>query len=437
MPRFLPLLAVSLLALPYACTAQTLSPTIAAKLRRLLPFPGETLRQTMEMSIGFGKWPGGGCRFRRYGNGADFDAADIAAVRRALTGGIADAPRLLTLGGLYHRAGLSKKASEAYAQSAAICQNALAQNPHDGYALAAYGRTLAATGQLSRAEDYLKHAATIAPRSADVLLALGGILVMEAKPGEAGKNFTQEAAAAYDRAVSLAPKNPAVWTARAVFRTFTLPGLSGKLPSSAGLSDYEKAAMLSPNDLMAQIAVPDMELFVVETAHHLYTSPETTKAAPRSFNLRAKAALRRLTEIAQSTQGRRSAAAYDARAWVQFEYFYDPIGTQKSLQLALHQDPGDEGARDYQMHVAAVNGDFLLLAFICQRELERHPNLRLHILLAYADYNLAQQKPRYWQEGLTQMEMVYAASPRATMPPRWGWRRFCWKPGRQASPIFC
>lgn len=414
MPRVLLSLFSLLAALPLMLpsAAQMPFPTTAAKLRRLLPLPEETLRQTMEMSIGFGKWPGGGCRFRRYGIGYDDCAADSIAVRRTLTGGISDAPRYLTLGDLYRRAGLSKKASAAYAESAAICQNALRRNPRDGYALAEYGRTLAAMRQPSRAEKYLKHAAMVASNSADVQLALGSVLVAEAKPGtEAGKNFAQEAASAYDKAVSLAPQNPAVWTARAVFHTFTLPGLSGKPPSSAGLSDYEKAALLFPDDLMAQIAVPDMELFVVETAHHLYTSPEALKAEPRSFNLRAKESLRRLTKIAHSTRGRKSAEAYDARAWVQFEYFYDPTGTQKSLRLALLQDPTDDGARDYEMHVAAVNGDFALLAAFCRWNLERTPSVRQRTILAYADYFLAQQRPKYWREGLTQMEIAHAAAP--------------------------
>ncbi len=409
----LTLLAASAVPLSQACLAQAPSPAAAAKLRRLLPFPEETLRQTMEMSIGFGKWPGGDCCFRRYGNGYDNYAADSVAVRRTLTGGLPDAPRYLILGDLYHRAGLPKKASAAYAESASLCQSALRRNPRDGSVLAEYGRTLAATEQPRLAEAYLKHAVQLAPKSAEVQLALGSVLIMEAKPGtEAGKNSVQEAASAYDRAVSLAPQKPAVWTTRAVFRTFTLPGLSGKPPSSAGLSDYEKAAMLSPGDLFAQIAVPDMELLVVETAHHLYTSPEALKAEPRSFDLRAKKSLHCLTKIAQATRGRKSAEAYDARAWVQFEYFYDPAGTQKSLRLALLQDPTDDGARDYQMHVAAVTGDYALLVAFCRRDLERTPSVRQRTILAYADYFLAQQKPKYWREGLSQIEIAHAAEPR-------------------------
>ena len=412
----LPLTHAGVLPLTQACFAQSsapaVSPAIAAKLRRLLPFPEEALRQTMEMSIGFGKWPGGGCRFRRYGSEYDNYAADSVATRRLLTGGLSDAPRWLILGDLCRRAGLPKKASAAYAQSAAICRKVLTRNPHNAPALADYGQTLAAQGQPGLAEAFLKHAAQIAPKSAEVQLALGGVLIMEAKPGtETGKNFAQEAARAYNRAVSLAPENPAVWTARAVFRTFTLPDLSGQPPSSAGLRDYEKAAMLSPNDLMAQIAVPDMELLVVETAHHLYTSPEALKAEPRSFNLRAKKTLRCLTKIAQSTQGQKSAEAYDARAWVQFEYFYDPFGTQNSLRLALLQNPGDEGARDYQRHVAAVNGDYALLAAFCRQDLKRRPSVRLRTILAYADYYMAQQKPQYWKEARTQMERAHDAAP--------------------------
>lgn len=52
------------------------------------------------------------------------------------------------------------------------------------------------------------------------------------------------------------------------------------------------------------------------------------------------------------------------------------------------------------------------MAFFCRRELALHSEVRLRVLLADADYYLALQKPRCWQEGLRQMEMAHAAAPR-------------------------
>lgn len=77
------LLALLLSAPP--CPVQTPSPADAANLRRLLPFPEETLREKMEMSISFGNWSGE-CRFRRSGSGFDDDAAGNTAFERAADG---------------------------------------------------------------------------------------------------------------------------------------------------------------------------------------------------------------------------------------------------------------------------------------------------------------------------------------------------------------
>ena len=405
------LAAVSALPLSQACLAQIPTSTAAEKLRRLLPLPEETLRQPMDLSIGLGPAPNQNTEFFRFSR--NVPVVQIVALRRALSGGAADAPRYGALGGLYRQIGLPDKSQAAFERSEALYRAALQKHPRDGKALAGLGRTLQASGQAAAAETYLKHAAQIAPNSADVWLALGSVLAAQASPRTAAASRSmREAAAAYDQAVAAAPQSPKAWTARGSFRSFTLPGLLRKPPSAAGLHDYEKAAALSPDDPYAQIQVPETELFVVETAHGLYTSPQTAKDAPQSFNLRAKEALRRLTRLAQAHHGRRSASAYKARAWVQFEYFYDFRGAQKSLALALQQDPRRRDAADYQIHVAAVTGSSAQMAFFCRREMALHPKLRLRVLLAYADYYLAPQKPRYWQEGLRQMEIVHAAAPR-------------------------
>lgn len=313
--RLLPLLSVLLTLLPFAspCLTHAPAPATAAKLRRLLPFPDATLRQTMDLSIGLKNAPNHGTVFFRYGYTDDI--TQIIVLRRTLTGGTADAPRYLSLGWLYRQAGLSAKAQAAFRQSQALYDVALQRRPHDGMALAGHGRTLQASGQTAAAEAYFRKATQIAPNSADVWMAYGSVLAAQATPRtEAAHPLVRQAAAAYNRAVSLAPQNPKTWTAQGDFRTFTQPDLLGKSPSAAGLSDYEKAATLSPDDPYAQIQVPETEHFAIETAHHIFTSLETAKVAPRSFNLRAKESLRQLTRIAQAHHGQRSAAAYKARA---------------------------------------------------------------------------------------------------------------------------
>ena len=239
-------------------------------------------------------------------------------------------------------------------------------------------------------------------------MALAAVLEEEATPQTEEKTHkSRDAKKAYDEAVRLAPRNPAVWAMRGYFRTWG----QGKPFSRDGLSDYVQAASLLPRDPDAQAQVPTIDCFTFEVAHHMFTSPEAAKMEPAASNRRAEMYLRRITAIAQSTQGAQSAEAYTARAWVQFEFFYDPKGTQKSLRLALQQNPRQQDAIDYQMHVAGVTGNYVLLAAACRRELRRSSQNYLRVLLADADCYLAQQNPVYWKQARAQMELAHAAAP--------------------------
>jgi tetratricopeptide (TPR) repeat protein len=388
---------------------QPLPPAVAAKLRHLLPFPEASLDPKMEMTIGLDYSPEYGSRLFR--QSTDY-AAQVVAVRRTLTGGFADAARYRALGGLYRRAGLPVKSKAAFGRSEAIERAALRRRPDDGTALAGYGRTLEASGQAPAAEAFLQKATRSAPESADVWLALGAVLDHEASPRTEAKTHRERGAEeAYDKAVALAPQDPATWATRGGFRTWSLPAFHGKLYSRDGLSDYGHAAALSPNDPYAQATVPTIDCFTFEVAHNIFTSLKAARMEPADADRRAESYLRRITAIARSTSGPQSAAAYAARAWVQFEFFYDFKGAQESLRLALRQDPREQDASDYQIHVAAVSGDYPLVAAACRREIRRHPAVRLRVTLADADYTLGRKNPVYWEEGRTQMERAHAAEP--------------------------
>ena len=403
------LVLLGALSLTSVSAAQTPPPKSAAALRRLLPLPEGTLDPKTELNMGLGFTPGQGYTLSR--QSSDY-AAQIVAIRRTLTGGIADAPRYIHLGYLYRQAGLRGKASAAFLRSEALCQNTLRRNPCNGFAMADYGYALQEAGQLAASEKYLQKAVCTVPNSPDVWLALGGVLEEEASPKtESVKHYARSAGAAYNRAVALAPRNPVVWITRGNFRTWGLPQAHGKISSRAGLSDYARAAALAPHDPYAQAQVATIDCFTFELAHQMFTSRKAAKMEPAASDHRAEAILRCITKIRQSTRGRKSAEAYAARAWVQFEFFYDALGAQKSLRLALAQYPAEQDAIDYRMHVAAVSGDYPLLAAACRRELKRHPEVRLRVLLAEADHYLAGQQPEYWQEGLAQMELAHAAQP--------------------------
>ena len=419
MPRVLPLLfavlaAASALPLTQACSAQSPAPAVSpatdAKLRRLLPFPDATLSPAIEanaMGLDYDLDQG----FFIFCNRMD-PSGQIVSIQRQMTGGAEDAARYRALGRLYRRAGLASKSQAAFQQSETLYQAVLTRQANDGAALAGYGRTLQSARQLPAAEAYLRKAVLIVPKSADVWLALGFVLDDEASPQtEAKTHWGRDAGRAYDMAVALAPNNPAAWVMRGEYRTWDLPQLYGKMFSRDALGDYERAAFLLPHDPDAQamIAWTDCETFGM--SHHMFTGAKASKMEPPASDRRAKAILQRINAIAQSTRGAQSASAYTAQAWVQFEFFWDHKAALKSLALALRQNSRQQDAIDYQMHVAAVTGDDVLLAAACRRELHRRPQVYLRVLLADADFNIAQQKPVYWNEARTQMEMAHAAAP--------------------------
>lgn len=410
-PLLLALLGILAASVSSAAHSQSSpsSPAAAARLRNLLPFPEAVLRPKMEMTFGLGYSLDQGFHFFR--QSSDY-AGRIVAVRRQMTGGAADAARYRQLGVLYRQARMPRESNADFRHSEALYAALLARQPDDGAALAGYGRTLDASGQPAAAETYLRKAAQIAPKSADVWIALGMVLDEEATPQtEVATHKYRDAGRAYDEAVRLAPENPSVWAVRGNFRDFSLPQLQGEIYSRDGFSDYEQAASLLPNNPYAQAQVPTEDYFYVESHYNLPTGPEEAAKETPEADRRAKRIVRHITALAQSTTGAPSASAYAARAWVQFQFFYDPKGAQKSERLALKQNPHQQDAIDYQMHVAAVTGDYVLLAAACRRDLRRRPQVYLRVLLAESDYYLAQQKPVYRQEARMQMALAHAAAP--------------------------
>ena len=106
-PLLLALLGVLASGPPPAAHAQAappLSPTVTAKLRRLLPSPEATLDSKMEINFGLGYSLDQGFHFSR--QSASY-APRIAAIRRQMTGGTADAAWYRQLGVLYQLAGLA------------------------------------------------------------------------------------------------------------------------------------------------------------------------------------------------------------------------------------------------------------------------------------------------------------------------------------------
>ena len=142
-----------------------------AKLRQAAAFPVITVQPSVVFNAQGG--------YRSSSDKRDLPA-EIAALRKTLTGGASEAAGRYRLGQLYDEANDPVHAKEAFLQSAALLRGQLAARPDDGLTLADLGTSLSAAGQNVEAETALRRAVRLAPGRAKVWTALGDFLTSRA-----------------------------------------------------------------------------------------------------------------------------------------------------------------------------------------------------------------------------------------------------------------
>lgn len=119
-------------------------------------------------------------------------------------------------------------------------------HPNDYRALAMAGQALTAqssTVQLEEAIDYLERARSLAPSTAEVIMAHAAALLKMARLADADADAFQEAAAAYRDALKLAPGNVEAYRQLATLQIDRQLGHRGKGTSHATALRHAKAAL--------------------------------------------------------------------------------------------------------------------------------------------------------------------------------------------------
>ena len=393
----------------------------SAKVRRSISPPMAPLIGKMSLTMGLSYSPDLGYVILR--ERPDLSAV-IAQTTKMLGKGPEDAPIYTRLGALYRAEGDFASAQSAYRRSHDFYRVLLARHPSDGSLIAAYSLTLLRLGQSGQAEATLRYAGK---NNAEVQTALGRVLEEQAAawlegattPPHADNAQTalDEAATCFDRATCLTPNSPSVWAIRGGFRTFIRAQMqahidtlrskhsttSGMMVSPEGLTDYERAARLSPQDPYA-VAMPvwlDIAYFAV-THHAAMVDRKNIPLMSPQTRQRARDTISRLKVLTQAKDKRLAAQAWTALAWVQFEFYDDGPGAIRSLLQALKDDRSRQDAADYLLHVAAVVHNYPLLAALCRHESSRDHSTRLHLILAYADVKISE-----YEEAKRQLEAAH------------------------------
>jgi tetratricopeptide (TPR) repeat protein len=291
------------------------------------------------------------------------------------------------------------RSQEAFAQSVALYRFRAKSQPRNGRLLAQFGEALSAAKKEMEAERVLRQAVKVAPREWRAWVALGRFLAdrsfaalqsgefapmetvsvgsvldqweryLRKKPSPAqidrSQRLVKEAGRCFDRAVTVAPREPQPYTERATFR-ISQAGLQVGLrvlhgepadPTAAtaaavlspgALADLQAAARWSPNDIRAIGVAIFFELLAaaIQSGQEMApdieelwdTLPDKTKASVRE----AKA---RLEKLGRNGERRTAVGAATLLGMLQL-IMQDSAGAEASLRRAITLDPSRAPAWD-------------------------------------------------------------------------------------------
>ena len=323
---------IALCAILSGLTLAALSPAAnaavdAAKLRQAVPLPS--------VSFSFGYQATNGLVIF---NDEQDRAAQLAALKKSLTGGAEDAGRWQRLGNFYYAINDAAASKSAYAKALALYRTQTQKQPRNEPLLVEYGKTLTYSNAPKQAEIALRRAVQLAPRDADAWGALGRALMNQAFPAlltpeqqkempdlnvfgtsqeqaapggqfkdykpapeqvQQARQFLEEAQRCFDKAVLVQPQSPVGYLYRAEFRA------SGQV-----LQNVLVNGMLKENVPLAA-AIQSFQTFF---AHGAYSSPgaladtqQAAKTAPDDLPIVAGAAMTEFLAIAYQFNETRTA----------------------------------------------------------------------------------------------------------------------------------
>ncbi|MBM3880244.1 MAG: tetratricopeptide repeat protein [Verrucomicrobia bacterium] len=381
-------------------------------------------------------------------------AHEFSELDRALRGEPQEHERQARLGKLYRRLGRVDRAGEAFARAVDLYRNQGAEVSEDWEVLTNYGEALAGLNRHAEAERVLRRAVALAPGQCRCQTALGEALAAQAMAvllpaghsggiagvtgrGEASESgrptpaqvegaerLVDEALAAHDRAVGLAPAEAATHFGRGLgrvarARVYGLVGLlEGEedvvgrmnldLYTRTTLADFVAASRLGRGDarMLGTAALFEVGVTHAEQGRDpvgALGTPETWAGLAEGVRRSVRGVMAQLEELGLGAEPGPAAQAFEVLGLLQFLVVHDLTGAAASLRQAQQLDPGRDGVWEVLIYGLTMSRRFGTLVGVCQELVQTRDTVRHRVWLAKAHERLHQLDPM-----LEEAERAYA-----------------------------
>ena len=417
------LLATALLAAPHS-TQSAVPASGIERLQQLARLP------QLSFSLGLSFTATGGFELLA---GAQDPARALEALRQQLAANPGDASLYVRLGRLLATLNENELSRRAYAQAVELYAQQGAADGRDPARLVGYAEALRDQGKPDEAGRLLRRAVEVAPTNGLAHGALARFLAWSALKTAAGpagsaelflnparfrpeaalvelaRRLMDEAQVAADRGVALDPREPAVFSSRAVVTS--LRRVLGVLTAATDAADVDAAGKTIEINraIFQREALPDLwtaarlagddpnawgcaamcELLAeafqrgLQNADALLTG-EFWPLMPETTRQRVREAITRLGTIGDSAEPVAAASALTLLGTLQFFVLRDTTGGEASLRRATAVDPGFPGGWEALTFGLVFSKRFEALIEVCQARLRHADNLRNRVLLAKA-----------------------------------------------------
>ena len=376
----------------------------------------------------------------------DLEASNkIAALRLELKHDNSDAERFLQLGRLSASINRGTEARTSFTGAVALFRKRVDSQPDDASLLTSFGEALQGAGKNPEAESVLRKAVRLAPKDSSCWIALGRLLDAEAHGALLGtptdadvgnasdklspalvsqaQKCLNEAAYAFDQAVTNAPRDSQVYFRRAIHRSLRNTMLnqirlaSGERKedvdlltdyfSTEGLADLQHASKLDSNNFRLIGNAILYEIYAT-CAHkgqvnwHDFSWNSLPDKSQRSI----RDALTRLENLSDNPDVKIAAGALEILAVLHGPVFRESSKSLADLHRAVALDPSREHAWELMASTVAQSGHYDDLLTLSEDRLRRNDTTRNRIILAKA-----YEKLKRWDDAEEEIQFAIKDSP--------------------------
>jgi len=371
----------------------------------------------------------------------------VSRLRQELGPQPEDLERQLELGRWLKRAGDTPAAVSCFRRAVEAGRKKATLIPREGRVLAGLGEALFETGQFAEAEEACRQAVQDAPNDSGCWLGLGiildrraaSLLMPERKPVDTTlspdgltpqvlarkpkpetfrrcEELRHEATACFDRAASLAAKDPEVFLRRAAHRCASAMfsalsrhyrgeqkldarGLTRSYCAAEAVSDLQQADRLSPNKYQIIGSIAFLEWFTGPAPAPGGNPPPRLGLLPEAARKTLLQAMAQLNGLGQNADKKLAAGALETLAMLKIAASADYAGASTDLGRAVVLDAARESCWELLIGACSHTAAPEEVTGLCRVRLSLKDNAHNRLLLAKA---LARQQK--WDEAAAEAE---------------------------------